>query len=58
MRLVWRLWVIFQFEEVEERVCRVRVMPTERLQAVLPVHEDDGVARPEKVLCGRRTTCS
>ncbi len=41
-------------EEVEERVRRVRVVPAERLQAELPMHEDDCVAGLEEVLRGRR----
>lgn len=41
-------------EEVEEGVGGVRVVPAERLQAELAVHEDDRVAGLEEVLGGRR----
>ena len=42
----------FYFEKVEEWVCRVRIVPTERLKAELSVHEDDGVACFKKVFSG------
>lgn len=45
-------------EEVEERVGGVRVVSAERLQAELPVHEDDGVAGFQEVFRGRRATRS
>ena len=41
-------------EEVKEGVGGVRVVPAERLQAELAVHEDDRVAGLEEVLGGRR----
>ena len=42
----------FYFEKVEEWVCRVGIVSTERLKAELSVHEDDSVACFKKVFSG------
>ena len=44
---------LFNVEEVEEGVRGMGVVPAERLQTELPVHEDDGISGLEEVLCGR-----
>ena len=43
---------VVDLEEIEKRVGRVGVVSAEGLQAELPVHEDDGIAGFEEVLCG------
>ena len=48
--------IILDLEEVEKRVRRVGVVAAERLQAELPVHEDDRVVRFEEVLRRGRAT--
>ena len=48
--------IVFDLEEVEKRVRRVRVVAAEWLQAELPMHENDCVARFEEIFGRRRTT--
>lgn len=48
--------IILDFEEVQKRVRRMGVVAAERLQAELPVHEDDRVARFEEILRRGRAT--
>lgn len=57
LRLVCR-GIYYDFKKVKEGVGGMGIVPTERLETELAMHEDDSIARFEEVLCGGRTSCS
>jgi len=49
---------MLDFEEIEEGIGRVRIMPAERLQTELPMHEDNCISCFEEVFSRGSTSRS
>lgn len=45
-------------QEIEERICRMRVVSAKWLETELAVHEDDGITCLQEVFCRCGSSCS